>query len=538
MIGEVEAEIRVCLSVCSEFHVVVQVIKMSRQGLKGELLSLPDLEPPKPQGSNLVFLASRRQRKRTHFHCSHRLFTVDMDHEDASLEATRALLSLSTASPAPSAPEFPVVSTPSTTTDPVVITQSSQPEDSFTTPAARFLSSPAAVVTRPSTESQLPVSTPAGAKVVPFSSPVIESPNRLNLRAVKRRLDDRATHACTQQLLADRAKRSKKTSATVHLHPTAVLSFVRHPFIDAILADSSIDLKAGTDPSVVARACHSNFNATWTWRASSGRGKPSRPSSPSGSITSKPAVGKKVNKLAKTWHNLVFPNVDWESDCLEQPPLSPFHRRLVLEDYLRLSVGDSVVALIHTDHPGFSSTWSPLLFSYYKRRPLAPISFKKRGIIYQYYSLPMTVVSHPERERLHNNGLSCDDFKYLMTEVGGGALVLGILGCEFAVQLKFGHFFEPHPATHFIQLWADSKHDSNFYRQLVKMTDPRRRSALLFRYYDELFGDARSIHALSLEYSKFLSQESVHMNLAAYKTGNILSSKIRTNFKLEVIPSS
>jgi hypothetical protein len=74
--------------------------------------------------------------------------------------------------------------------------------------------------------------TPAAAasappSVQPYTSPDIPSPTRLTMADIKHRLDNTHTHASTEQLLAGRAKRARKTG--IALDDTSVLSFLRAP---------------------------------------------------------------------------------------------------------------------------------------------------------------------------------------------------------------------------------------------------------------------------------------------------------------------
>jgi hypothetical protein len=140
----------------------------------------------------------------------------------------------------------------------------------------------------------------------------------------------------------------------------------------------------------------------------------------------------------------------------------------------------------------------------------------------------MKVTSHPDRDMLFNNGMTQSLLKTRMTATGSGALVLlSSLHTSAAIQLKYGDVFEAQPAHHLLQVWSTAKHNSNFYRTLAKLTDPTNQSALLLRYYDELFGDARATHALSQAYNQYLANQTAEVNLGIYKQGNISSAKIR-----------
>jgi hypothetical protein len=209
-------------------------------------------------------------------------------------------------------------------------------------------------------------------------------------------------------------------------------------------------------------------------------------------------------------------------------PLSVYHRRLVIENYLRLDVGDAVVVLISPMHPSFL-TWAPLLQAY-TDQPLALFSSAA--------SIRSNVKSHPEREKLYHNGLSVDAFKSLMTVAGGGALVLSACNSNIDIQLKYCDVFDCHPSAHRLQVWSQRKHNSNVCRALEKMTDTNNQQAMLLRFYDELFSDAGATHALSSAYSRYLTQQAAELNLKGYKEGNISTAKIRSNFRLPASDSA
>jgi hypothetical protein len=127
-------------------------------------------------------------------------------------------------------------------------------------------------------------------------------------------------------------------------------------------------------------------------------------------------------------------------------PLSFYHRRLVIEDYLRLDVGDAVVVLISPKHPAFL-TWALLLHAYYTDLPLAPIQFQKKRRLYLFYGIPLTVkaIQKGKSFTTYHNGLSFDAFQSLTTVAGGGALVLSTCNSNIDIQLKYCEVFNSHP---------------------------------------------------------------------------------------------
>jgi hypothetical protein len=187
-------------------------------------------------------------------------------------------------------------------------------------------------------------STPPPSSVRPFTV-------RLTMADVKRRLDDTDQHVNTAELNADHSKRTKTNG--IALDDNTVFSFLRVLIVDSIVADKNIVPSKLTTSAAVARVCHNNFNYSWSRSTKSPpsttkAGRPSRKKKEVAADVPRPA------KLPNTWHHRNFPSVDWSSPLLANP-ISPFHRRLVLEDYLRLELQELVVILVSDKHPAFNS---------------------------------------------------------------------------------------------------------------------------------------------------------------------------------------
>jgi hypothetical protein len=140
---------------------------------------------------------------------------------------------------------------------------------------------------------------------------------------VKRRLDDTDQHVNTAQLNADRSKRAKTNG--IALDDSTVFSFLRDLIVDSFVADKKIVPSKLTTSAAVARVCHNNFNASWSWStksppSSTKAGRPSRKKKEVAADVPQPP------KFPTTWHHRNFPSVDWSSPLLANP-ISPFHRQ-------------------------------------------------------------------------------------------------------------------------------------------------------------------------------------------------------------------
>jgi hypothetical protein len=143
-----------------------------------------------------------------------------MHVDDASVEADSAPNLISTTTAIPSTPSANLNTVTPAAGAPVVTQQSpltQLTEQQYDTPAAAASALPS---------------------VQPFTSPDIPSPTCLTMADIKRRLDNTHTHASTEQLLAGRVKRARKTG--IALDDPSVLSFVRAPLVAAIVDDSAI----------------------------------------------------------------------------------------------------------------------------------------------------------------------------------------------------------------------------------------------------------------------------------------------------------
>jgi hypothetical protein len=92
----------------------------------------------------------------------------------------------------------------------------------------------------------------------------------------------------------------------------------------------------------------------------------------------------------------------------------------MLEDFVALPVGSSVVVLVSSSDPFFELSWQPLLQAVYT---LSPTHCYKFGSSF-YYSVELVVSTNSHCEAFCNSLVLEETTKYLCTDTGGGALTL------------------------------------------------------------------------------------------------------------------
>ena len=121
--------------------------------------------------------------------------------------------------------------------------------------------------------------------------------------------------------------------------------------------------------------------------------------------------------------------------------------RLVLEDCLRLKVGDNIVVLMCRDDDMYSSWKESILDPFYKSgNYTATYDFGNK----YFHSVPMIIIEHMDRKNLVEGYYTEDTFKNLCSETSGASFCVQAANGQ-DIFIKYSSIFD-HPNT--LQVWA------------------------------------------------------------------------------------
>ena len=227
-------------------------------------------------------------------------------------------------------------------------------------------------------------------------------------------------------------------------------------------------------------------------------------------------------------------------------PLTVFHQRLLIEDFMMLEPGATIFCLISPTHyflnPSaqygsiqIQSQWINLMSKALTFAPYQPLQINGKT----FFTITLTVHSNPNLQNFKDKILTQSEICYLCGKSGGGGLNCNIavskVDCSNTINcklFKFHHFMD-NPDN--IQFWGIqlSSRIPKIKDSLSKLKGglpsiiPR-----LKRYMDEYEGDSTSTLVLAQFYEVKVKEQEFKLKLEAYRESKISSSRIALNFTL------
>jgi hypothetical protein len=212
-------------------------------------------------------------------------------------------------------------------------------------------------------------------------------------------------------------------------------------------------------------------------------------------------------------------------------PLTSHHSRLLLEDFMMLQPGDTILCLISRKHyflsnKATSTKWKSLLLDVLSIDSFCTIQFQQN----RFFAFRLTVKSNVYYNDLKNYNMTADEIMNICTKSFGAGLTCTFSNGQMEL-IKFHHFLDHLDS---IQFWKAgiSSRIGTLARSLEKLKDISSLSPTFNQYLNEVYGDGTATVILLSKYDVMMKREDGKEQMKQYKSAQISSNQLKQNFKL------
>jgi hypothetical protein len=338
------------------------------------------------------------------------------------------------------------------------------------------------------------------SKILPVPTPIVYSPN---LHAVKLLTKLDTSQVEKRNRAAEHVKKVHKKRQTLYSPKESILLFLREKHFEA---------EQGS-------FLHSNNHFKRAYMKFSQRGERR------GGITWKPFLELK-NKLT-------------DAPC----PLSIFHQRLIIEDFMLLEPGESIICLLSSGHYFLNSTvqfgskqlsnrWVSTIKRALAVSPHKPVILS--GVTY--FPFQIRVHSNPSVHDFVDRNMIKSEIEHLCTYEGGGGIncdiVVGEQGETCRELFKFYDLIYCYDSIQFWKVQLSSQ-IPKIKDCLIKFKDIPSLGPRVIHFLKEFEGDSAStLLALVQYYELRVKDIEAEAKITLYKTSAISTNKLIANFRL------
>jgi hypothetical protein len=230
-------------------------------------------------------------------------------------------------------------------------------------------------------------------------------------------------------------------------------------------------------------------------------------------------------------------------DQLEDAPcaLSMFHQRLIVEDFMLLEPGDSLICLMSSAHymlnasapygsKSLSNHWKTTIKFALESLPLKPVVFS--GITY--FPFTIDVHSNPSYNNFVDKNMTKSEIEHLCTYKGGGGIYCNISLGKGSTCRELFKFYDLINCYHSIQFWKIqlSSQIPNVKACLRHYKDIPSLAPRVLHFLNEFEGDSSSTLPLVQYYELRVKDMESDAKFTTYKASAISSNKLIANFSL------